>query len=227
MFVVQKLRHYMQAHTVRVISKADPIKYILSRPILSGRLAKWTVILEQYDIVYVPQKAVKGQVLADFLGDHPIPDEWELNDNLPGEEVFVIDVLSQWEMYFDGAARQDGAGAGVVLISPEKHILLYSFALTQLCSNNMAEYQALILGSQMAVEIGIRDLDVYVDSKLVISQLLEEYEIKKKDLIPYHTQALQILHKLDTVKLQHIPRSANKMADALANLAATLALGAE
>ena len=83
----------MQAHTVRVISKADPVKYILSRPVLSGRLAKWVVILEQYDLVYLPQKAVKGQVLADFLADHPIPDEWELNDDLPGEEVFVIDIL--------------------------------------------------------------------------------------------------------------------------------------
>jgi len=88
-----------------------------------------------------------------------------------------------------------------VLISPEKHILSYSFVLTQLCSNNMAKYQALILGLQMAVEIGIRDLDVYGDSQLVINQLLEEYEIKKKDLIPYHTQALQILDKLDTIKL--------------------------
>jgi len=54
MFTVQKLRHYMQAHTVRVISKADLIKYILSRPVLSGRLAMWVVILEQYDLVYVP-----------------------------------------------------------------------------------------------------------------------------------------------------------------------------
>ena len=130
-------------------------------------------------------------------------------------------------MYFDGAAWQDSAGAGVVLISPEKHILPYLFVLTQSCSNNIVEYQALILGLQMAVQIGITDLDVYSDSQLVINQLLEEYGIKKKDLIPYDTQALQILGKLDTVKLQHIPRSANKMADALANLAATLALGAE
>jgi len=54
MFAVQKLRHYMPAHTVRVISKADPIKYILSRSVLSERLAKWAVILKQYDLVYVP-----------------------------------------------------------------------------------------------------------------------------------------------------------------------------
>ena len=104
-------------------------------------------------------------------------------------------------MYFDGAARQDGAGAGVVLVSPAKHILPYSFALTQLCSNNVAEYQALLLGLQMALEMGIKDLDVYGDSQLVINQLLEEYEVKKEDLIPYHTLARQVLDRLDTVKL--------------------------
>jgi len=59
---------------VHVISKADPTKYILTRPVLNGWLVKRTVILEQYDLVYIPQKAVKGQLLADFLAGHPIPD---------------------------------------------------------------------------------------------------------------------------------------------------------
>jgi len=225
MFVVQKLRHYMQAHTIRVISKADSIKYILSRPVLSGCLAKGVVILEQYDLVYMPQKAVKGQALADFLTDHPIPDNWELNDDIPGEEVFFIDIIPLCEMYFDGTARQDAATAEEVLISPKKHILSYSFALMQLCFNNVAEYQALILGLQMALEMGIKDLDVYGGSQLVINQLLEEYEVMKKDLVSYHTHACQILERLDIVKLQHILRSANKMADVLENLVATLALG--
>ena len=71
MFAVQKLTHYIQAHTVWVISKADPIKYILSRPVLIEHLAKWVINLEQYDLVYVPKKVVKGQVLADLLVDHP------------------------------------------------------------------------------------------------------------------------------------------------------------
>jgi len=199
MFAVQKLRHYMQAHKVRVISKADPIKYVLSRPVLSGRLAKWAIILELYDLVYVPQKAVKGQALADFLADHP--DEWELNDDLPGEKVFVIDILPPWEMYFDGATRQDGTRAGVVLVSPEKHMLPYTFVVTQLCSNNMGGYQALIFGLQMALDMGIKDMDVYGDSQLVINQLLEEYKVKKEDLVSYHTQARQILDRLDTIML--------------------------
>ena len=53
-FVIDKLRHYMQAFTVHLATKADLIKYVLSRPVISGRLAKWAVILQQYDIVYVP-----------------------------------------------------------------------------------------------------------------------------------------------------------------------------
>ena len=105
-----------------------------------------------------------------------------------------------------------------MLVSPKKHILPYSFALTQLCYNNMAEYQALILSLQMALKMGIKDLDVYDDSKLVINQLLEEYKVKKKDLVSYHMHTCQIIDRVDTVKLEHIPWSANKMAEALANL---------
>jgi len=79
----------------------------------------------------------------------------------------------------------------------------------------------------MAIEIGIKDLSMYDDSQLIINQLLEEYEVKKEDLVPYHKHALRLQNRLDIVKLEHVPRSANKMADALASLTATLALGAE
>jgi len=77
----------MRVHTVYIISKDAPIKYILSRSVLYGRLVTWVVILEQYDIVHVSQRAAKGQPLADFLADHPVPDDWH------GEEVFFVDVL--------------------------------------------------------------------------------------------------------------------------------------
>ena len=75
--------------------------------------------------------------------------------------------------------------------------------------------------------MGIKDLDDYGDSQLVINQLLEEFEVKTDDLIPHRKNVLQLLDKLETVKLEHVPRSANKMPDALTNVAATLALGAE
>jgi len=88
----------------------------------------------------------------------------------------------------------------------------------------MTECQAFILALQMATEMGIKDLDIYGDSQLVIKQLLGKYEVKRDDLLSYHKNALWLLDKLETIKLQHVPRSANKMDDALANLVAALAL---
>ena len=119
-FAKDKLEHYMQAYTVRLIAKSDPIKYVLSRPVVSGRIARWAVLLQQYYLAYVPQKAVKGQALVDFLADHPIPFEWDFFDDFPDEDVFYIEVMPPWMMFFDGAARREGAGAGVVFASPQR-----------------------------------------------------------------------------------------------------------
>ncbi|KAM1446641.1 hypothetical protein ACFXTO_005837 [Malus domestica] len=199
-FAIQKLRHYMHAYTIHLVAKADPI-------------------------IYVPAKAVKGQALADFLADHPIPADWKISDDLSDEEVFYIDIFPTWTMFFDGSARADGAGAGVVFMSPQRHILPYSFQLSELCSNNVAEYQALIIRLQMAINMGITALEIFGDSKLIINQLLTEYEVKKDDLIPYFRLATQLLQEFETVTLEHVPRKENQMADALANLASSMTIG--
>ena len=103
-FAIDKLRHYMQEFTVHLVAKADPIKYVMSRPIIFGCLAKWAILLQQYDIDYIPQKAIKGQVLADFLEDQPIPSDWKLCEDLLDDEVFFTKVIESWTKYFDGAA---------------------------------------------------------------------------------------------------------------------------
>ncbi|XP_059627632.1 uncharacterized protein LOC132270468 [Cornus florida] len=141
------------------------------------------------------EKTFKGQALADFLADHPISADWEIFEDFPDEEVFFVDVLLPWMMFFDDAARSEGAGAGVVFISPQRQILPYTFSFPEKCSNNMAEYQALIIGLQMANEMKISNIEVYGDSKL------------------------------DNVVLEHVPREENRLADALANLATAIALG--
>ncbi|KAA0054386.1 uncharacterized protein E5676_scaffold2750G00030 [Cucumis melo var. makuwa] len=133
-FAIDKLRHYMQAFTVHLVAKADPIKYVLSRPIISGRLAKWEVLLQQYDIVYISQKAIKGQALADFLADHPIPSDWKLCEDLPDDEVFFTEVMKPWTMYFDGAARGSGAGQ-----ASSSFLLRNICCLIVLCSLNCAQ----------------------------------------------------------------------------------------
>ena len=118
-FAIDKLEHHMQAYTVRLTVKADPIKYVLSKPVVSGCIARWVILLQQYDLAYIPQKAVKGQALADFLADHPVPSDWEYSDDFLDEDVFYIEVMPLWMIFFDGAARREGARVGVVFISPQ------------------------------------------------------------------------------------------------------------
>ncbi|KAK4397437.1 hypothetical protein Sango_1580300 [Sesamum angolense] len=135
-----------------LISKANLLKYVMAKPILSDRLARWYIQLQQLEITHIPQKSVKGQVLVDFLTDHPMLVEWELSDNLPNEDVLVIKFTPPWKMYFDGASHKEGVGAGVVFVTSEGEVLPYSFTLPQNCSNNVAGYQALILGLDLAVD---------------------------------------------------------------------------
>ena len=91
----------------------------------------------------------------------------------------------------------------------------------------MAEYQALILGLQMEIQMRIKDLDVYGGSQLFVNKLLKESKVQKDDLIPDHKLALWLLDRLEIVKLEHVPRIVNKMANAVTKLAATLALRGE
>ncbi|XP_070669143.1 uncharacterized protein [Malus domestica] len=196
-FAIHKLRHYMHAYTIHLVAKADRAKYVMSKPVLKGRLVKWALLLNQYEIIYVLAKVVNGQALSDFLVDHLIPADWKISDNLPDEEVFYIDIFPTWTMFFDGSARADGAGAG---------------------------YQALIIGLQMVINMGITALEVFGDSKFIINQLLTKYEVRKNDLVPYFLLATQLLQEFETVTLKHVPRKENQMADALANLASSMTL---
>ncbi|XP_070006610.1 uncharacterized protein [Nicotiana sylvestris] len=95
---LRMLKHYFQAHVVRLISKANPIKFVMSKPVLSDQLARWYLQFQQLEILYIPQKAVKGQTLANFLVDHPIPDDWELTDELPDGDAMVVEVQPPWKM---------------------------------------------------------------------------------------------------------------------------------
>ncbi|XP_060200598.1 uncharacterized protein LOC132628857 [Lycium barbarum] len=221
-FSIQKMKHYFQAHVVRLVSKANPIKFVMSKPVLSDRLARWYLQFQQFEIVYISQKAVKGQVLADFLANHPIPDDWELSDELPDEDSMLVEIQPPWKMYFDGAAHCEGAGAGIVFVTSLGEVLPYSFTLTQHCSNNVAEYQALILGLEMAVDMKQLQLQIFGDSKLVINQVLGSYEVKKPELLPYRNYAQKLIGWLGEVTIQHVPRKENKKADALAALASAL-----
>ncbi|XXG68721.1 hypothetical protein AAC387_Pa06g1742 [Persea americana] len=95
MFVVQKLRHYLLSNTVYLISRINLLKVLVTKVgSLNARLAKWSILLSQFDIRYVPQKAIKGQALADFLAEHPLPKDSPLRDDLPDEPVYNVETSS-------------------------------------------------------------------------------------------------------------------------------------
>ncbi|XP_075086304.1 uncharacterized protein LOC142169011 [Nicotiana tabacum] len=195
-FSIQKLKHYFQAHVVRLVSRANPIKLSCGKRTSISRL----------------------------LDDHPIPDDWELSDELPNEDAMVIEIQLPWKIYFDGATHREGAGAGIMFITSQGEVLPYSFTLTQQCSNNVTEYQALILGPEMVMDIKQLQLQVFGDSKLVINHILGSYEVKKPEFVPHHKYAQRLVSWLGEVTIQHVPRKENKRDNALAALASTLSL---
>ena len=131
-------------------------------------------------------------------------------------------------MFFDGASRIGPkgriiAGVGVVFISPQNHVLR-AFSLTESCSNNVAEYNALLIGLQLAHEMGVSYLEAYGVSKLIINQVKGEYEVRHEDLVSYYHTVIKLANLFDDFYIGHVSRSQNTKADALAALATTLAL---
>jgi ribonuclease HI len=127
-------------------------------------------------------------------------------------------------MYFDGACRRSGAGLGVVFVTLDEAIIPYSFTLSSTISNNDAEYEALIVGLEMAQNMGLETIQIYGDSLLIINQLLDTYGVRKLELVPYFLKAKELISQFFDVKIEHIIRSQNNTSDALASLAASLSL---
>ena len=99
-----------------------------------------------------------------------------------------------WQLFFDSASRTRLKGkiivrVGVVVISPENHVLSRAFSLTEPCSNNVAEYNSFLIGLQLVQLMRVQYLEAYGDSKLIINQVKGEYEGCHEDLIPYHHAA--------------------------------------
>ena len=108
-FAVQKMRHYLVGQTINVISKVNPLRLLMTKPSsLNGRLAKWAILLSQYEMRFLPQRAVKGQAVANFLTEHPDSKAAELYEDLPDEvaEVCLTQTFFErqvWQLFFDSA----------------------------------------------------------------------------------------------------------------------------
>ena len=201
----------------------DPLRYLFDKPVLVGRLIRWLVLLIEFDIHYITQKSVRGSVVADHLASLPVSDGRAIDDDFPDEDVAVVTSLSGWRMYFDGAANHSGYGIGALLISPHgDHIprsVRLAFSDRHPATNNIVEYEACILGLETALELGIRQMEVYGDSNLVLRQIQGEWKTRDAKLRPYHAYLELLVARFDDLRYTHLPRAHNQFADSLATLA--------
>ena len=163
-WVLHRLRQYTLHYQTFLVTENDPIRYLLNRPALVGKLAKWQILISEFDIQTSSQKSVKGRVIADMLAECPGEAR---EDNLPDDRILSTEEHT-WTMFFDGAVNLSGSGTGAVLISPDGQHYPVAAKLVFPCTNNIAEYEACILGLQAAIDMKITNLKVFGDSALII-----------------------------------------------------------
>jgi ribonuclease HI len=192
---------------VNVVS-SFPLGEIIQCREASGRIEKWAVELMGETLSFAPRKAIKSQVLADFMA------EWT-DTQLPTTSIHA----ELWTMYFDGSLMKTGAGAGLLFISPlEKHVR-YVIRLHFPASNNVAEYEALVNGLRIAIELGVWRLDAHGDSQLVIDQVMKNSHCRDQKMEAYCDEVRHLEDKFYGLKLNHVARRYNETADELAKIA--------
>ena len=132
-WAAKRLRHYLMNHTTWLISRMDPIKYIFEKPAVTGKIARWQMLLSEYDIVFKAQKVLRGSAIADHLAYQPLNDHQPIKFDFPDEEVMYLksrdceepligegpDPNSKWGLVFDSAVNAYGKGIGaVIFLSP-------------------------------------------------------------------------------------------------------------
>ncbi|XP_057444291.1 uncharacterized protein LOC130736477 [Lotus japonicus] len=157
---------------------------------------------------YVPLKAVKGQVVADFLVEHTLP-----------KEVVAYVGIQPWKLFFDGSSHKKGSGIGMLIISPRGIPTKFMFRIRENCSNNETEYEALISGLEILLALGAKNVVLKGDSELIIKQLTKEYKCVSENLAKYYVKAISLLAKFDQAGVSHIPSINNQEANELAQIA--------
>ncbi|KAL0315571.1 UNVERIFIED_CONTAM: hypothetical protein Sradi_5435300 [Sesamum radiatum] len=173
----------------------------MQRPDASKRLVKWAVKLGEFDIEYQSKTAIKAQVVADFVVE--LAGETEQQ----GKEG--------WMLHLDGSSTSSAGGAGILLQGPGGMEIEVVVRFDVPTTNNKAEYEALVIGLQMALEVNVKQLDVYTNSQLVAMQTEGSYETKELSMMRYLRKVRGLIVKFDKCVVQQVPRGENTRADTL------------
>ncbi|XP_057739694.1 uncharacterized protein LOC130956702 [Arachis stenosperma] len=207
-FSSRRLRPYFQSHTI-IVKTGQPLRQVLSKPELAGRLIKWAIELSEFDIQYQPRGSIKSQHLIDFVAELTEP--------------CSVTPSPKWSLFVDGASNPHGAGAGMLLKNSEGIALEHSLRFSFKASNNQGEYEALIAGLRLAADLHVDNLKVYCDSLLVVQQVNHSFQTKDPILLKYLDIVQQLLKDFSKIEVIHIPREQNHRADVLSKLATTQA----
>ncbi|XP_074315573.1 uncharacterized protein LOC141651772 [Silene latifolia] len=183
----------------------------MRKPELSGRMSKWSVHISGYDIRYDPRTTIKSQALTDFVSDFS-----PAIQNLEDGEILTLKgnkEVEVWQMNIDGASNQRRAGVGLILRSPQGDLIAQAVRCEFKATNNEIEYEALILRMQLALELGVRNLQVFSDSLLIVNHVNDEYIARDSKMIAYLKVAKELKQKFRDSKLKKIPRDQNVEAE--------------
>jgi ribonuclease HI len=202
-----KLRHYLLSSTCYVACQTDIIKYMLQKPILSGRVGKWAYALVEYDLRCEPIGSMKGQIVANFIVQHRIDKQLDL-------DVGYVN-FTPWKLHFDGSACRSGCGVGVIIMSPSGAIFEALSRLDHKCTNIQIEYEALLFGLQILHDMGVKHVEAYDDSLLAVQQVSKVCQCLNGSLNAYLDKCLDIISCMDEFVIYHVPRENNLKDNAL------------
>lgn len=205
----------MLSHKVQLIAHFDPLKYLMNKATLTRRLA-WVMILSELYIEYVNKKAIKGHIIAYQLAEAPLEDSHLMVVDFLDESIFTLLTQTNWKLYFDGSHTNHGAGAIILFITPQGDSIPKSFRINFPCTNNIAEYEALVIGICTPLQWKIMELQVFRDSQLIINRVNDDYSTKYNKLTPYKELVDEHKQYFTNVTFEQIPRAQKKDANAMA-----------
>jgi ribonuclease HI len=205
----RKLRHYFQAFHI-IVPSSQPLKDIMRNREATGRIGKWAAELNEFNIDYVHRSSIQSQALADFITDWtPGAQEEEANKD-----------AEAWTMFCDGSWGTFGAGAAAVLVAPSKVRTCYAIKLDFSCTNNIAEYEALLLGLRKLKAMGIRRAILKTDSQVISGLVDKSCRARDPKLEKYLDTVRRLEASFEGFSVKNIPRGENEHADLLAKSAA-------
>jgi hypothetical protein len=174
----RKLRHYFEADTISVLTN-HPLHDIFGNRDSSGRINKWSTWLSKYLVDFEKRRAIKSQILTNFIAEWTEP---QSQMDIAHESPLLV--------YCDGAWGQARARGATILVSPSGIKLRYVARLqftneADKCTNNIAEYEAILLGLHKLRDIGVQTCVLRTDSKVVSEQIEKECIAREPTLEKY------------------------------------------